>query len=633
MKDVRCPICLKLETLDRHDLICSDCSKDRLEIIRNSCIDNDKTNYDQRREINEIFDVISKIKNNDIDIRQHYETRGIDTSYSSIKVLALQLLKLELINSHIKIKNIERSTESLQQKVISLNEKIVNCEEDSSKWNSQLKNMNKRMVEEYQKNMKDVSGEMYVIKHEKIIRISKQSIQIQYNNFKIFKELVFTDKSSLAKSHLLFFNQPIIKISDFFHFNTKLFQLNQFIENLIRLQLKLVDMFNFKLPYMEELKGYLPDSEFFNLVQQKESFMINDGKIDVDDEREEVIPMDINEVDNERVVKLGNEIKLPLSSKTINSQLRRASIIRRNSASPSPQTPNGSPIKKQNSPKPNFDAPLTTSISPRTIPKNSPPHASPEKPTLKRSITGKKVVIVPHKILTKPFTKLSSKEYLKFLSILVKIIINFQTIFSHTIDIIPKTNNLIFDTLNQLRGNDDKYSDYSFDKILWKIYSLNVYFDYKLSIIDLKSPDTSTSSITSSPNLSYDDGIDTIDKIDLKKKPSLQSSKLHKLYSNLFKESMTKKDQEIYGNFSGKLSRKPSSIIPPSPNNLQVAEENNTVDLKVMTRDIHDIMVNAKDRFDLNSVFKNPKLTSDTLQMMAQSKVQLEDWDVISKMY
>lgn len=623
MKDVRCPICLKLESPDQHDLICGDCSKDKLEIIRNSCVDNDKINHDKRKEIDEIFNVINKIKNNDDDIRQYYETKGIETSYSSIKVLVLQLLKLELINSHIKIKNIERSTESLQQKVISLNEKIINCEEDSSKWNNNLRNMNKKMLGEYQKNIKDISSEMYVIKNEKIIRVSKQSVQIQYNNYKIFKELVFTDKSSIAKNNLLFFNQPIIKISDFFHFNTKLFQLNQFIENLIRLQLKLKDLFNFKLPYIEELKGYLPDSEFYNLVQQKESFMINDGKIDVDDEIEEIVPMEVNEVDNERVVKLGNEIKLPLSSKTINSQLRRASI-RRNSALPSPQTPNTSPIKKH-SPKPSFE-PLTTSISPRTIP------PSPEKPILKRSITGKKVVIVPHKILTKPFTKLSSKEYIKFLLILVKVIINFQTIFSHTIDIIPKTNNLIFDTLNQLRGSDDKYANYNFEKILWKVYSLNVYFDFKLSMIESKSPDTSTSSITSSPNLSYDDGIE-VEKLDLKKKPSLQSSKLHKLYSNLFKESMTKKDQEIYGNFSGKLSRKPSSIIPSPPSNLQTTEDTPTIDLKVMTKDIHDIMVNAKDRFDLNSVFKNPKLTSDTLHMMAQLKVQLEDWDVISKMY
>ena len=130
--------------------------------------------------------------------------------------------------------------------------------------------------------------------------------------------------------------------------------------------------------------------------------------------------------DNERVIKLGNTIKLPLSSKTINSQLRRASLNKEDASSSS---------------KPNEVEKIT--------PKKAP---SPIRSTL----SGKKMIILPHKILTKPFTKLTAKEVLKFLLIIVKILFNFKTFFYFTIDSIPnlrKQSSMLSNTMNPFRNN------------------------------------------------------------------------------------------------------------------------------------------------------------------------------------
>lgn len=692
---VRCPFCLKHELLEKHDLLCANCNNDKLETIKNSTLENESLNDRNRNDINDIFEFSNRIRKG----LSKGLTRDNDVSVplNSVKQLSLQLLKRELINQTIKIHNIEKSKASLQSKVIYLNENIVNIEQDTASVKTKINTKSRELLNKYQRDITKINADISDFRNERITQIEKQSIQHQQANFRILKELAFNSRNNSYipkirdSSYVLLFNQPIIKINDFFEYNNKLFQLNGFIENLIKLQIqleKVLDHDGIKLPYLDELIKYLPDTNFYDLVQQKENFMLNGGKI-VDDSFDEVdidnsdsVPsVDNNDTrDTERVVKLGNTIKLPLSSKTINSQLRRASMAR--PVLPLLPLSEDTASSRDATPENGTEQPEKSPTNPTSV----------NRPQLKSNLSGKKVVIVPHKILTKPFTKLTSKEYLTFLLIIVKILVNFKVLFVCTLDIIPKNQNMFSNTLshtiNQFRtgmlmGNDKDLSGYNFDKIIHKVMYMNDFFEFKLNSLQenkkskscqdqgLSSHVSLASSLQSkgsiSPSLTTESFTQTYSKPDLlesgsllqapetyKPKKKVSSDGLQTLYTDLFKGSVTKPSQtrskldtNIYGHFSetsgteggqsGRSSPKPvaeyTNINADTVSNN--SSNNEKIDLKLIMEEVHHLMINGSARATNNhrSVFKTHSLNTSTLNMIAQSKIQLDEWDVVSKMY
>lgn len=322
----RCPWCLKPEQEGNHDLLCTACHRDKLEAIRNSCLENDNINGDNRDDINRIFEISESIRNGEI-------PEGLYSSQSmmAIKVLSLLLMKRELLNRAIRLRNIELSTLAIQTKVIRMNEQIVNKEHETQEQLHKINNMRKQLVQDFDKKLQLIQQQTIDLKQGKIVQIRRQALQLQYHNFKVLKEISLRSRNK-GKTILLF-HQPIIGIEDIFEYNNKLFQLNGFLENLIKLQIHLVRILDIKVPYLEELVSYLPDTEFYNLVQQKENFMINGGELNdnSDDEIDTIEAEDLEVHSSDKIIKLGGAIKLPLSSKTINNQLRRASIAKANS--------------------------------------------------------------------------------------------------------------------------------------------------------------------------------------------------------------------------------------------------------------------------------------------------------------
>lgn len=572
-------------------------------------MENETINNDNRNDINTVFDISKSIR------LGHPPESGVYSkqSMTSIKRLSLLLLKRELINQSIRISNISKSKDSIQQKVIHLNEQIVDREQETKDISIKLQNARSKLLEAYENKLDETKFQEIEIRQEKIVHIQKQTLLIQYYNFKVLKETMFTSK----KHHILLFNLPVVNISEFFTLHNKLFQLNAFLENIINLQVKLVKVLDLEisqLPYLQELMEYLPDTKFYDLVQQKEDFMIHGGQMESDRE-EQIGTVDIKDLllaESEKIVKLGNMIKLPLSSKTINNQLRRASMVK---AQEEPRDQEKLP-----------DRPLTEE----------------RRPSMKSNISGKKVVIVPHKILTKPLTKLTSKEYLKFLLIIVKILVNFKVFFGLTSNTVPRPQN----TISQAR--DSVYSNHKVDdftEVIDKVVKLDDYFGYKLNKVQQKNLLRKKSSqfsfrdlnITQSEmsignvkgstsnvnSIAHSSISSLIQKDDSKDTKSTNATKpgIRGLYKNLFKDNGHQEMQEIYGDFSETLNSpvdKDSSIEKPPEN-----------ELKGVMQQVHKMMVTGSSR----DARHQRDLPSSTFNMMNQSKTKLDEWDVVSKMY
>ena len=645
LRNVRCPLCHKPE-LYYNDLICSNCNNNELELIRNSCIENDSINDIARNKINTIFSTCQDVKDlKGIELPPEISNETPQPSINAMKSLALQLIKLDILNTNLKIKNIDKTQELLDARTNELKNNIQIIQTKLDTKQERLDSTCSKLFNNFEETNDSLNAKIQEeYKFEKINQIKKQSIQLQYNNYKILKEMIFTSNNSKSANlnyitklkasssrNLLFHNRSILNINEFFSCNNKLPQINEFLENLIKLQVHLQDIFNmdsFLLPYLEELIRYLQNSKFYDMIQEKENFMINGGKLSSDEiedaEEEKNSTVQEMKADNERVIKLGNTIKLPLSSKTINSQLRRASLNKEDASSSS---------------KPNEVEKIT--------PKKAP---SPIRSTL----SGKKMIILPHKILTKPFTKLTAKEYLKFLLIIVKILFNFKTFFYFTIDSIPnlrKQSSMLSNTMNPFRNNlEDRNFLSSFEKILEKVASMDRYFSHKLSRIqnakssdekyDMSSSNLLSSNAgtfksfnthsTSTSNANYDF-----------RTPSSNPNSTHSLNSSAvvtqrngkvkqFYSKQKPNDHEIYGNFSESKDNMGLPVYSYDADNDLMNES----ELKTIMQDVYKLMASGTSRLrnlELNDKSKN--LDFNAINMIAQSKVQLDEWDVVSKMY
>lgn len=172
--------------------------------------------------------------------------------------------------------------------------------------------------------------------------------------------------------------------------------INQFLERLVVLQNQLSRLFDIHLPHSRTLTKYLPDTKFYDLLKRKEVMITGQKESMIDDndddrEQKETTPMGIDNV-SEKVIKLGDAYQLPLSSKTLNFQRRAARLT-------SPIEPvelNSIPVFRQNS---------TSSSTTRKI-------------------------TIPHRIINKPFNKLSIKDFLEFMVVIVKIVANFQVLLA-----------------------------------------------------------------------------------------------------------------------------------------------------------------------------------------------------------
>lgn len=454
---------------------------------------NDDANEENRRQINGIFEVSSQLQRgaSAASVLRHYQALLVDPlskipSLNAIKLLAIQLNKLEILSLNIRVNSLTRTIDHLQRKNERIHENIAGDTSILESAKSMVSKQHQELLQNYNRVAKQLDDEIEEYKMKRINHIEKQAIRIQLKDFEVLKEAIFSRSKDNA---LLFYHQPILKISNFL--THSIISINQFLENLINFQYLLTRLFKIELPYLAELLGFLPDAEFFNLVKEK-NLRVMGRPIDEDEvekaNNEEHNQHSPSPPSIERVIKLGDAIKLPLSSKTLNNQ-RRASLITATSSRGSLGSPSRGNEK------------LTHSTTP------GPPPSAPEVNTSRR------IVIIPHKILNKPFSKLTIKEFLKFILIIVKIIANFQVMFMLTIG-------------TEYAETDDYMLE--FDSILGRVTTLDQLFIFKLA------PSKVESNLISSAIDTSQDLEEPVDRLNL-----------HNLMTNVYNSIVKGNDSSI----------------------------------------------------------------------------------------
>ncbi|RCK59251.1 hypothetical protein Cantr_07695 [Candida viswanathii] len=358
----------------------------------------DATTSQYKNQIDVIFQIVSLLQNNaegDVNDMYYLLDHELPTpSIISITSLAIQLNKLRLLDSKLRTDSIIQAAAQIQTRIVKLENQKSNIEQELDQIRLKMLKKEAEMIRVYEEGVAQVNSHIEDYKLTKIKQVEVQALKLQYANFKIIYETSFQQKDK----KLLFNHQPILKLEEFLGYN--LLVINQFLERLIILQSQLSYLFNVDLPHLKELMNYVPDEKFYNLIRKKE--LIISGR-EADEEEENRINEQSSEKRNsmeipkgipnptEKIFKFGDGYNLPPSSKTLNYQLRRRA------SSVEPADLNNIPVIKE-----------------------------PTAATSSSSKTTSRKIIIPHKIINKPFNKLAIKDFLKFVGIIVKIIINFQ---------------------------------------------------------------------------------------------------------------------------------------------------------------------------------------------------------------
>lgn len=575
---VRCPFCCEYQTPTHQNLVCSGCHKDEIELVRNSVVANDYINGETREEINRIFETSHLLHLGHFDELEYNDRERPDVIYNgqgrvpypsliAIKNLSLHLLKLETRNLRLKLKNMDRTKASLEARIQKLRDRLQDGNKAYEQNRARIEETTTQLVQKYGLNTQKLNTLTVQYQQEKTTQIEKQSLQLQQALFKTLRDISLT----VNGPHVLLFGRPVLRLQDFLAYKNKLTVLNEFLEDLIVLQSRLFDIFSIcneplHLPFLTELQACLPDLKFHDLVQQKELFMVNGQQpLEESISAENPPATTLSDADDgQRIVKLGNEIKLPLSSKTINHQLRRATLT---GATPDLPTPESEDTEKEPS---------------------------------KAVLSGKRIVIVPHRILPKPFTKLSTKEYLKFLLVVVKILVNFRDLLHYCQSFSGVKNTLHALANGLLRTAVRGHEMYDFGLILRRVWALDEVFAARLALLGAGNQHLAPASASSSGSVS-----EAGSNVSSTSSSAVFGGPLHTLYSHLFKDTRSRDQQQIYGNIS--------------------ETEAVTNSEGVQQLEIKTVMENV---YRLVSGTNRSVSTA-----MAQSRLQLEDWDVVLKMY
>lgn len=369
-----------------------DYSRHLLDFQKRARLD-DVTIDQYEHQINIIFQIANILQRDtrkDLDALYYLLDHELPTpSIFSIISLSIQLKKLQLLDLKLRVDSIHRARGQLTTKVEKLTDKKLLFEQKLDQIRLKMLKKEASMIRIYQEELEKLNTKIEDYQLTKIKQVELQALKLQHANFKVICEVSFHQKDK----KLLLNQQPILKVEEFLGYN--LLVINQFLERLIVLQSQVAYLFNMELPYLNELVTFLPDEKFYNLIRKKEMIISGLDGNEEDDEQEDVKTPDIpNDIQNptEKIFRMGDGYNLPPSSKTLNFQMRRRA------SSVEPADLNNIPVIKELS-----------------LPLSSPS----KKPVSKK-------IIIPHKIINKPFNKLSIKDFLKFVNVIVKIIINFQ---------------------------------------------------------------------------------------------------------------------------------------------------------------------------------------------------------------
>lgn len=369
-----------------------------LKRLQSLAIQDDKVLESYEGQINTIFKMASVLQSG-----QEKSTQVADELYSKLRddipkpsvstitALAIQLNKLKILDTKLRLDSIDFAKSQAVKKVDSLKIKSEEIQKEIDSIRLRLLNKETELIKAYSNKSDQLIKEIDDFQLTKIAQVERQAQKIQFQHFRILLEVALQKRDN---KKLFLHHQPILILDEFLGYN--LSAINQFLERLVVLQNQLSRLFDIHLPHSRTLTKYLPDTKFYDLLKRKEVMITGQKESMIDDndddrEQKETTSMGIDNV-SEKVIKLGDAYQLPLSSKTLNFQRRAARLT-------SPIEPvelNSIPVFRQNS---------TSSSTTRKI-------------------------TIPHRIINKPFNKLSIKDFLEFMVVIVKIVANFQVLLA-----------------------------------------------------------------------------------------------------------------------------------------------------------------------------------------------------------
>lgn len=369
-----------------------------LKRLQSLAIQDDKVLESYEGQINTIFKMASVLQSG-----QEKSTQVADELYSKLRddipkpsvstitALAIQLNKLKILDTKLRLDSIDFAKSQAVKKVDSLKIKSEEIQKEIDSIRLRLLNKETELIKAYSNKSDQLIKEIDDFQLTKIAQVERQAQKIQFQHFRILLEVALQKRDN---KKLFLHHQPILILDEFLGYN--LSAINQFLERLVVLQNQLSRLFDIHLPHSRTLTKYLPDTKFYDLLKRKEVMITGQKESMIDDndddrEQKETTPMGIDNV-SEKVIKLGDAYQLPLSSKTLNFQRRAARLT-------SPIEPvelNSIPVFRQNS---------TSSSTTRKI-------------------------TIPHRIINKPFNKLSIKDFFEFMVVIVKIVANFQVLLA-----------------------------------------------------------------------------------------------------------------------------------------------------------------------------------------------------------
>lgn len=691
-----CPFCSRRETPTNQNLVCGPCVHAGVEIIRNSVIENERLNNQMRNDINAVFSACDQIQHSDAPfeakdfekLRQHedFSVATPDVIYNKVKLtrvatpgllavknLALQLEKLEIMNSSLRINGIERSKESLEKRVARLQAKIDSVEAEIASGRTSVQQKKAGLTEQYQLKSHDLDSQHQLLIGESTGQVAKQSLLLMRAHYNAVREVALLRPLSVLKDECpLLYHQPVLPLPTFLEYSNKPDVVSRFLENLISLQLLLFDLLRIdnellELPYLSELAGLLPDSAFYDLIQNQINRLVFDDEnvpIEEEEPEPELYVADTSTENIDKIVIKDNVIVVPISFRTRNLQ-RRASV-KSPEADSRHSTPTSPTDLRRSSARPE-DTSRTSLISRNGHTEKEP--ATQSKIATKQSWKGKTLVFVPHKILRRPFNKLNAKDYTMFVEVVGKILINFHVLLSCTAHPVPgpklrhqSSMGTLTSTFNNLRLNLASGADegeqepeflYDFRKILAKLANLDSYFKHRESELFKKAetPHTSHSgsvlglSAISNTTSEFDSAYSEHSASTVNINASLVSARIPESpFSNLYhmfrrksgpapKRTEPTTEANIYGMVSETQSVKESSYEEKTQA-AKTDKSSDTPDIKVVMNTVYDIIARGSSGTRAGAASaKDEAAWSATLSMMAQLKAQLDEWDVVSRMY
>ncbi|KAJ8146564.1 hypothetical protein OY671_000369 [Metschnikowia pulcherrima] len=716
-----CPICRHTKYPTDHAIVCGNCAHENTELLRNSVIQNEAQNAQMRAQIDAIFkrcrdlnrtgrgeknetSVGGKAEGDALGILSDADLPQPDSA--TITSLAINLSKLEQKNRKMKLLGLQKSCESLEKKNALLETKIQETSRKQDESNQIFKQKENQLLEDYSRKLEYLDREIISFQYERMRRNARQAVLKQYSHFKVIKERFFGSLSSgIEHKGLTFCNQPVLQISAFLE--CPIATVNTFLEDLIRLQVVLFDLFTIDdktlhLRYLDYLRKLLPDRKFYESMQAKiDKIMQHDQAFSEDaletepdtknvESESRFSGLDVTEDTSDKITIKDKQIRVPKSFRTMNlqrrSSLKEADVSEQSSYQEESLKGNKSAFVmvaqntnldlEQLSPKSTIGAsqkhetiqPVTQTSTPISL--NSSVSRSHGTSIPGDSFHGKKFVVVPHKILSKPFTKLRPNEYLKFVSIVVKILVTFNEFFLSVLGPLCPTSHENTPAALPVLGSSRTEPDarvkepfmYDLGQILGRIASMDTFFEMKL-----RDPSMPPKSPSIAPN--YSNMIEASQMTSFTEEnnsmreswaygsinpglpiPALKFQGVKDLYSKLVSRkrgpqtvpiATSVSDDIIYGMVSETATKEDHIPAKQSVENERSKAQSlkhdsaqndgfSSLDIQEISKTVHGLISR---KIGDRARHSAAKLDRGANSMMQQSRAHLDDWDVVSKMF